>query len=77
MVQQAREYPAIYSLKWFGSEGTALNEQLLWEASEESNHLGILSTSTGSTESSKYRDLEDRFYDSTGLSLGFYGACER
>jgi len=74
MVTQAKDYPTIYSLYWFGSEGTALTRRLLDNAPEESDHLKIFSTVAALPDSKNYVNLYARYYAVTSQPLGFYTA---
>jgi branched-chain amino acid transport system substrate-binding protein len=73
---QAVDYPTIYSVPWFGSDGTALAQNFIDDSPEQAGHLHIFSTLAAPTESSKYWDLYDRYYALTGQSVGYYGACQ-
>jgi len=75
MVTQAMDYPTIYSLPWFGSDGTSLTQQLVDDAPEQLTHLGLYSTLCAPAETEKFRNLYDRYYEITGQPLGFYTAC--
>ncbi len=72
---QAKDYPTIYSLYWFGSDGTALTQQHIDDAPEASDHLRFYSTLAAPTESSKYADLQARYETIVGQAYGYYTAC--
>ena len=74
IVTQAEDYPTIYSLPWFGSDGTAFVQQLIDDAPTQAAHLGIYSTIASAPQSQKYSDLYDRYYAITHQPLGFYNA---
>jgi branched-chain amino acid transport system substrate-binding protein len=76
MVTQAEDFPTIYSLPWFGSDGTAIVKQHTDDAPDQSTHLGIFSTVAAPAESSKYKDLWDRYDALVSLPFGYYSACE-
>jgi branched-chain amino acid transport system substrate-binding protein len=74
IVTQAEDYPTIYSLPWFGSDGTVFIQQLIDDAPTQAAHLGIYSTIATVPQSQKYSDLYDRYYAITNQPLGFYQA---
>jgi len=75
MANQAIDYSTIYNLTWFGTDGTALVQQLCDDTPEQANHLKIYSTLAAPTESSKYTELNDRYFALTNQPLGYYSAC--
>ena len=75
IVSQIGDYSDLYSLAWFGSEGTALNNQLLSSVPEQAAHLRIYSTLTASPDSALFDELSDEYYAETSQPLGYYSAC--
>ncbi len=75
MVTQAEDYPTIYSLPWFGSDGTALTQQLVDDAPDHATHLGLYSTVAAPAESQKFLDLWDRYEALVNQPYGYYTAC--
>jgi branched-chain amino acid transport system substrate-binding protein len=75
MVTQAEDYPTVYSVPWFGSDGTALTQQHVDDAPEQSTNLGIFSTLAAPAESSKWSNLNDRYMALVGQPYGYYRAC--
>lgn len=75
IILQAQDYPDIYSLEWFGSDGTAMSYILSDEAPEQACHLKIYSTMGAPTYSSKYDEMAQRYYDLVGQEMDFYTAC--
>jgi len=75
MVTQAEDFPAVYSVPWFGSDGTALTQQHVDDAPEQSTHLGIFSTLAAPAESMKWSDLNDRYFALVAQPYGYYSAC--
>ena len=75
MVTQAMDYPTIYSLPWFGSDGTSLTQQLVDDAPEQSTHLGLFSTLAAPAETEKFKNLYDRYYELVSQPYGYYTAC--
>jgi len=74
-VTQARDYPLIYNLMWFGSDGTAMTTQHLDDAPEESDHLKIFSTYAAPGKSEKFFSLFERNVALVGQPIGYYTAC--
>ena len=75
MVTQAEDFPAVYSVPWFGSDGTALTQQHVDDAPEQSAHLGIFSTLAAPAESPKFKELTDRYFGLVAQPYGYYSAC--
>ena len=75
MVTQAEDFPTIYGVKWFGSDGTSLTKQFIDDAPKQATHLKIFSTIAAPAESVKYKDLYDRYFTLTAQPYGFYTAC--
>jgi len=75
MITQAKDYPVIYSLPWFGNDGTVLSQQALDDAPTQAAHLKIYSTYAAPAESEKFTSLYDRFYDLVSQPFGYYSAC--
>ena len=75
MVTQAQDYPTIYGLKWFGSDGTTLSQQHCDDAPVQTDHLKIYSTYAAPAESEKFADLYDRYYALVSQPFGYYSAC--
>jgi len=77
MVAQAVDFPTIYSLYWFGSEGTAHDPQpFLDDVPVEADHLKIFSTQSAPEYSSKFNEMSDRYYDLVSQPLDFYTTCD-
>jgi len=75
MITQAEDYPTLYSLTWFGSDGTTLSQQACDDAPDQVAHLRIYSTYAAPAESSKFSDLYDRYYAIVSQPYGYYSAC--
>ncbi len=75
IVTQAKDYPTIYSLFWFGSDGTSMTQRLIDDAPTHANKLKIFSTLAAPAESPKYRELYDRYYALVKQPFGYYTAC--
>jgi len=76
ILTQAKDYPTIYNLKWFGSDGTTLLRRLVNEAPEQAAHVGLYSTLASPAESPKYKEIWDRYQALVKLPLSYYSACE-
>ncbi len=75
MITQASDYPTIYSVPWFGSDGTTFSAQAMDDAPTQAAHLRIYSTYPGATDSEKFRNLYDRLYALVNMPFGFFSAC--
>lgn len=75
MVTQAQDFPTIYGLKWFGSDGTSITQQFIDDAPVQSSKLKIFSTYAAPAESIKFQDLYDRYYALLSMPFGYYSAC--
>jgi branched-chain amino acid transport system substrate-binding protein len=69
LVSQAKGYPALYGLYWFGSDGTARNAALTVNAPEEAGHLKVLSPLASPVESQSIDAFRDRYRSSSGGAL--------
>jgi branched-chain amino acid transport system substrate-binding protein len=75
LIRGVPNYPTLWSLKWFGADGTAGNDIILDEVPEEADHLKIFSTYSAPERSSKYNDMAERYTALTESIFGFYQAC--
>ncbi|MCW4051566.1 MAG: ABC transporter substrate-binding protein [Candidatus Bathyarchaeota archaeon] len=75
MMTQAADFPLLYSLPWFGSDGTTLSQQAIDDAPEMAMHLKVYSTYAAPAESEKFLALYDRYFDLVSQPFGFYSAC--
>ena len=75
MIQQAVDYETVYSVVWFGSDGTALTPQIRDDSPVQAAHLKLHSTMAAPAESAKYNDLYDRYWELVGQPYGYYTAC--
>lgn len=75
MVTQAEDFPTVYSVKWFGSDGTSLTQQHVDDAPTQSSHLHIYSTLAAPAESVKFNDLYARYFALVSQPFGYYSAC--
>lgn len=75
IITQVEDYPTIYDLYWFGSDGTALRAEIVDNAPVQADHLKLFSTLIAPDFSSKFNDMYDRYESITGLPLGVHTAC--
>jgi branched-chain amino acid transport system substrate-binding protein len=75
ILNEADNYPTIYGIEWFGSDGTARSGTILEDAPDQVTHVKLYSTSSAPTYSSKYEELATRYEGVLGYDLGFYTAC--
>jgi branched-chain amino acid transport system substrate-binding protein len=75
MISQAQDFPTIYDLTWFGSDGTTLSQQACDDAPEQVEHLKIHSTYAAPADSEKFNDLYDRYFALVAQPFGYYSAC--
>ena len=75
MVTQAEDFPTVWSLPWFGSDGTSLTQQHVDDAPDQSIHLGLFSTVAAPAASAKFQDLWDRYEALVQQPYGYYTAC--
>jgi branched-chain amino acid transport system substrate-binding protein len=72
---QATDYPTIYSVKWFGSDGTSMTQQFIDDSPTQAQKLSIYSTLAAPAASEKYSTLYDRYYALVSQPFGYYSAC--
>jgi branched-chain amino acid transport system substrate-binding protein len=75
MVTQAEDFPTVYSLPWFGSDGTALTTQHVDDAPDQTTHIGLFSTVAAPAASEKFLSLWDRYEALVSQPYGYYSAC--
>jgi branched-chain amino acid transport system substrate-binding protein len=75
MITQAEDYPTLYSLPWFGSDGTVLVQQAIDDAPRQSSKLHVFSTYAAPAESQKFSDLSERYFALVSQPFGYYSAC--
>ncbi|HHL41484.1 MAG TPA: ABC transporter substrate-binding protein [Candidatus Bathyarchaeota archaeon] len=75
MMSQAQDFPTIYDLTWFGSDGTTLSQQACDDAPEQVEHLKVHSTYAAPADSDKFNDLYERYFALVAQPFGYYSAC--
>lgn len=71
MVTQAEDFPTVYAVPWFGSDGTSMTQQHVDDAPEQSIHLGLFSTVAAPAESEKFTDLYARYVALVSQPYGY------
>ncbi len=74
MVTQVEDYPTLYSLPWFGSDGTVLSQQAIDDAPRQSEHLKLYSTYAAPAESEVFLNLYERYFALVSQPFGYYSA---
>ncbi len=72
--QQARSYPSLYNVTWYGSESTGLSSRIVDEAPDEAAHLVLYGLSPILLENEETDEFLARFQDATNTSCEFYTA---
>lgn len=75
LLSQVPDYPTLWGLMWFGSDGTALQNLIRDNAPSQAAHLFIPSTYAAPGESEVFFNLFNRYTAETGYTFGFYEAC--
>jgi len=75
LVTQAEDFPNVYNVKWFGSDGTSLTQQFIDDAPTQSAHIRLYSTLAAPAETDKFTDLYDRYYALVSQPFGYYSAA--
>lgn len=75
MITQVEDYPTLYSLPWFGSDGTVLSQQAIDDAPRQSEHLKLYSTYAAPAESEVFANLYERYFALVSQPFGYYSAC--
>lgn len=70
IAHQVEDYPTLWSLKWFGGDGTATKAQLRDDAPAEADHLKFLSTMFAIEPTQKWKGLYDRYFEITEMPMG-------
>lgn len=74
MITQVEDYPTLYSLPWFGSDGTVLSQQAIDDAPRQAEHLKLYSTYAAPAESEVFVNLYDRYFALVSQPFGYYSA---
>ncbi|MBD3171733.1 ABC transporter substrate-binding protein [Candidatus Bathyarchaeota archaeon] len=74
ILEELERYPNLGSVYWYGCDGTVLSQAMLDTTPEQASNVKLLSTYAAPTESSKFNDLYDKYYEKTNQPFGFYSA---
>jgi branched-chain amino acid transport system substrate-binding protein len=74
ILKQASQYPALYSVTWFGADRTAQSQAIMDSAPLEANHVKLLSLIAQKPSTSKYVELESRYTAVTHDDFTIYQA---
>jgi len=72
MQAQAKDYPELMTVPWFGSDGHVVSTRLIDEAGALALKTKHISTYMGVTESAKYKAFVDKFTPKVGYTPGTY-----
>jgi branched-chain amino acid transport system substrate-binding protein len=75
IVTQAKDYPTVYGVKWFGSDGSAMTQQFIDDAPTHAAKLSIYSTLAAPAASEKYSTLYARYFALVSQPFDYYSAC--
>ncbi len=75
LLTQVEDYPVLWSLMWFGSDGTAMTQLIQDNSPSQADHLVLPSTYAAPGKSEVFTNLYNRYVASTGVSMGYYSAC--
>lgn len=75
ILKQAQKYPTLYEIPWFGSDGTALSQQIIDKVPNLAAQVTIYSPLASPIESIKFSKLYNKYYALTGQPFGYYNAC--
>ena len=75
LLTQAQDFPNVYAVKWFGSDGTSLTQQFIDDAPTQSAHVRLYSTLAAPAETDKFTGLYDRYFAQVAQPFGYYSAC--
>jgi len=65
----------IYSIPWFGSDGTAITKQIVDDPPTQAAKVHLFSTLAAPASSDKYGALYTRYFKLVNQPFGYYSAC--
>ncbi len=74
ILKQASQYPTLYGVTWFGTDGTANSQTILSDAPLEANHVKLLSLRAQVPSTSKYTELKNRYAEVSDANFTIYQA---
>jgi branched-chain amino acid transport system substrate-binding protein len=72
IISQAKDYPNVYSTKWFGVDRSAKSSSIRDKVPDEANQMKLYSLLPSKSVNRQYQVLESRYTALTGLPLGGY-----
>jgi len=75
LLTQVEDYPTLWSLMWFGSDGSAMTQLFMDNSPSQAAHLVFPSTYAAPGKSEVFTNLYNRYVASTGVSMGYYSSC--
>jgi branched-chain amino acid transport system substrate-binding protein len=72
--KQAKSYPNIYNVHWWGSDGTAKSQRAMDDSPDEANHIGIYSLLSRETLTPLFTSLEKEYVALTKQQYTTYTA---
>ena len=73
-LQEARGFPTLYNVTWYGSDSTSQSSRIADEAPEESAHLALYGLNSVLPENEETDEFLTRFHEATNSSCDFYTA---
>jgi branched-chain amino acid transport system substrate-binding protein len=74
ILKQASQYHDLFSLKWWGSDGTARSQRIIDDSPQEGIHVGVYSLLSRDPITSKYLNIQARFEALTHQQFSIYSA---
>jgi len=74
MIQEAKQYPSLYNVTWFGSDNTHSSDRFIDDSPEESVQLSLVGITPVLQDSDEARDVLLRFQNQTGTICDYYTA---
>jgi len=74
ILQQAKDYPTLYNLTWYGSDGNYDSQQLIDEAPVEVEHLKLYTLTPAVPYSEAYRSVVERYGSTPDNPFTYYRA---
>lgn len=76
LLQQARDYPTLFNLTWYGSDGNFGSQRLIDDSPGEVEQVKLYTFHPVVADSDAFLDVEARYLEKSELpSLQFYTAC--
>lgn len=75
LLTQVEDYPTLWSLMWFGSDGSALTQLIHDNSPSQADHVILPSTFAAPGKSEIFINLFNRYHAVTGVTFSYYDAC--